>query len=155
MRDRLISLRKALDKETKEREAVANKAVRDVYLLLPRRLSIPLLRLLKPLEHFSTRTHKLKPTLRLSMLRAMQRYLAPYLPVLNIPKTFDSQILQAVVLQAKKLGKAAYVFSVDSEGGRVIHVNHVPESLRSKGFDARTWAARVTETLGGKVNTLP
>ena len=64
------------------------------------------------------------------------------------------QILQAVVLQAKKLGKAVYVFSVDSEGGKVIHVNHVPEPLRTKGFDARTWAARVTETLGGKVRTV-
>lgn len=35
MRDRLTSLRKALDKETKEREAVANKAVREVHLFLP------------------------------------------------------------------------------------------------------------------------
>lgn len=69
-------------------------------------------------------------------------------------RPFISQILQAVVLQAKKLGKAVYVFSVDSEGGRVIHVNHLPESLRSKGFDARTWAVRVTEILGGKVHTL-
>ena len=69
-------------------------------------------------------------------------------------RTFISQILQAVVLQAKKLGKAVYVFSVDSEGDRVIHVNHVPEPLRSKGFDARTWAARVTEILGGKVHIL-
>ena len=34
MRDRLTSLRKALDKETKEREAVASKAVREVHLLL-------------------------------------------------------------------------------------------------------------------------
>jgi alanyl-tRNA synthetase len=56
-----------------------------------------------------------------------------------------------VVLQARKLGKAVYVFSVDSEGGKVIHVNHIPESLKSKGLDARTWAARVTEVLGGKV----
>ena len=63
------------------------------------------------------------------------------------------QILQAVVQQAKKLSKAVYVFSVDSEGGKVIHVNHVPESLRSNGFDARTWAARVAETLGGKVRS--
>ncbi|KAI9455349.1 tRNA synthetases class II (A)-domain-containing protein [Lactarius psammicola] len=56
----------------------------------------------------------------------------------------NAKILQAVVLQAKKLGKAVYVFSADTEGGKVIH------SFRSKGFDARTWAARVTETLGGK-----
>lgn len=35
MRDRLIALRKALDKETKEKEAVANKAVCDIHLLSP------------------------------------------------------------------------------------------------------------------------
>ena len=35
MRDRLTSLRKALDKETKEREAIASKAVREVHLSLP------------------------------------------------------------------------------------------------------------------------
>lgn len=62
-----MSLRKALDKESKEREAVASKAVSDVHLLLPLQLSISVFRLLKPLEHFSTRTHKLKLTLRLSM----------------------------------------------------------------------------------------
>jgi hypothetical protein len=73
MRDRLTSLRKALDKETKEREAVVNKAVREVHLFLPRQLSIPVLRPLKPLERFSIRTHKLKLTLQLSMLRGMQR----------------------------------------------------------------------------------
>lgn len=73
MRDRLTSLRKALDKETKEREAIANKAVREIHPSYPRQLSIPVFRLLKPLERFSTRTHKLKLTLQLSMLRAMQR----------------------------------------------------------------------------------
>jgi alanyl-tRNA synthetase len=35
MRDRLTSLRKSLDKETKEREAVVTKAVREVLLFLP------------------------------------------------------------------------------------------------------------------------
>jgi hypothetical protein len=86
------------------------------------------------------------------MSRATPRYLRRLINP-TFPLKILVQILQAVVLQAKKLGKAVYVFSVDSEGGKVIHVNHVPESLRSKGFDARTWAARVTETLGGKVRT--
>ncbi len=83
----------------------------------------------------------------------MQRYLAPSRARCTL-RLDISQILQAVVLQAKKLGKAVYVFSVDSEGGKVMHVNHVPESLRSKGFDARTWATRVTEILGGRVRIL-
>ena len=86
------------------------------------------------------------------MSRATPRYLRR-LKKPTFPLKIIIQILQAVVLQAKKLGKAIYVFSVDLEGGKVIHVNHVPESFRSKGFDARTWAARVTETLGGKVHT--
>ncbi len=61
------------------------------------------------------------------------------------------QILQNVVLQGRKLGKAVYVFSVDEEGGKVGHVNHVPPSLKEKGADARTWASKVGEVLGGKV----
>ena len=62
-----------------------------------------------------------------------------------------NQILQSVIAQAKKLGKAVYVFSADKEGGKVAHVNYVPPSLKEKGVDARTWANRVTEVLGGKV----
>lgn len=62
------------------------------------------------------------------------------------------QILQNVVLQGRKLGKAVYVFSVDEEGGKVGHVNHVPPFLKEKGADARTWASKVGEVLGGKVS---
>jgi alanyl-tRNA synthetase len=61
------------------------------------------------------------------------------------------QILQNIVTQGKKLGKAVYVFSVHAEGGKVAHANYVPEDVRAKGFDARTWASKVTEVLGGKV----
>ena len=61
------------------------------------------------------------------------------------------QILQAVVQQAKKINKAAYVFSVDSENGKVIHVNFVPESIRTKGLTGPAWAAVVSEVVGGKV----
>lgn len=46
-----------------------------------------------------------------------------------------------------------YVFSVDHEGGKVAHVNHVPERVRAKGVDARTWASKVADVLGGKVST--
>ena len=101
----------------------------------------------------STKTHKQNLTLQL-LMKATLRYVrrTPHC-ILHFSLELLVQILQAVVLQAKKLGKAVYVFSVDSEGGKVIHVNHVPEFLRSKGFDARTWAARVAETLGGKVRT--
>jgi alanyl-tRNA synthetase len=114
MRDRLTTLRKAFDKEVKEKETAANKAAVEALT-----------------EYFKENPQA-----------------ESYFAIIDVGG--NAKILQAVVLQAKKLGKAVYVFSIDSEGGKVIHVNHVPESLRSKGFDARTWAARVTETLGGK-----
>ncbi|KAK0225763.1 tRNA synthetases class II (A)-domain-containing protein [Armillaria fumosa] len=71
-----------------------------------------------------------------------------YIAVLEV--NGNSKILQNVVLQGRKLGKAVYVFSVDEEGGKVGHVNHVPPSLKEKGADARTWASKVGEVLGGK-----
>ena len=63
-----------------------------------------------------------------------------------------TKILQSVVLQAKKLGKSVYVFSVDPEQGKVAHVNAVSEAAKAKGLDAREWAAAVAEILGGKVS---
>jgi alanyl-tRNA synthetase len=66
-----------------------------------------------------------------------------------IPTMF-LQILGNVITQAKKLGKAVYVFSVDHEGNKVAHGNHVPVTSKAKGLDARTWASKVSEVLGGK-----
>lgn len=63
------------------------------------------------------------------------------------------QILGNVITQGKKLGKALYVFSVDHEGNKVAHGNHVPATVKAKGLDARTWASKVAEILGGKVGT--
>lgn len=64
---------------------------------------------------------------------------------------YFAKTLQAVVLQARKLGKAVYVFSIDSQGDKVAHVNYVPPTLKEKGGDARVWATKVSEILGGKV----
>lgn len=63
---------------------------------------------------------------------------------------YNVQILQNVVMQGKKLGKTVYVFSVDAKGGKVAHANYVSESARSRGLDARTWASKVSDILGGK-----
>lgn len=60
------------------------------------------------------------------------------------------QILQNVVMRGKKLGKTVYVFSIDADGGKVAHANYVSESVRSSGLDARTWASRINDILGGK-----
>jgi len=75
MRERLMALRKALDKETKEKEMAANKAVRDIYARLPCPLIDSVFRLFRLLWPFSTRIRKLKHTLQLSMSRATRRYL--------------------------------------------------------------------------------
>ncbi|KAI0300979.1 tRNA synthetases class II (A)-domain-containing protein [Multifurca ochricompacta] len=114
MRDRLTALRKAFDKEIKEKEAATNKAA------------------VEAVEAYFSENPQAEA----------------YFAIINAEG--NVKVLQAVVLQAKKLGKAIYVFNVDADGGKVVHVNHIPEFLRLKGFDARTWAARVTETLGGK-----
>lgn len=61
------------------------------------------------------------------------------------------QILGNVINQGKKLGKAVYVFSVDHEGDKVAHGNHVPVASKAMGLDGRTWASKVSEVLGGRV----
>lgn len=71
-----------------------------------------------------------------------------YFTILNVDG--NSKILQNVVAEGRKKGKAVYVFSVDLEGGKVAHANHLPEACQSEGFHAQIWASKVTEILGGK-----
>ncbi|PFH46034.1 hypothetical protein AMATHDRAFT_156759 [Amanita thiersii Skay4041] len=71
-----------------------------------------------------------------------------YVKVLEVDG--NPKILQSVIVQAKKLSKTVYLFSIDKELGRVAHSNYVSPSFKSKGLDARTWATKVTEILGGK-----
>ncbi len=47
-----------------------------------------------------------------------------------------------------------YLFSPDKQGSKVAHVNFVSPELKQKGVDARTWAGKVTDVLGGKVTSL-
>ncbi|KAG5716331.1 Alanyl-tRNA synthetase [Termitomyces sp. T112] len=114
LRDRLGAVRKAFDKQVKEKEALANKEAVDSFH-----------------TYFKDDPEALA-----------------YITILNVDG--NSKILQSVVAQGKKLGKAVYVLSVDAEGGRIAHVNYVPPALKEKGLDARTWANRVTEIIGGK-----
>lgn len=58
-----------------------------------------------------------------------------------------------MVLQARKLGKTVYLFSVDSDDNKIAHVNFVSDPLKEKGLDARTWALKISEIIGGKVCT--
>lgn len=61
------------------------------------------------------------------------------------------QVLQNVATHAKSLNKPIYVFSIDTEENKVVHVNYLPQSMVSKAFDARVWANKVSAVLGGKV----
>jgi alanyl-tRNA synthetase len=62
----------------------------------------------------------------------------------------NTRVLQTIATAAKSLGKPIYIFSVDTEEGKVVHVNYVPKGMVSKEFDARIWASKVAEVLGGK-----
>ncbi|KAI9570376.1 tRNA synthetases class II (A)-domain-containing protein [Boletus coccyginus] len=114
LKERLGAIRKAFDKQIKEKEAVVNKSAVDALV-----------------TYFNEHPDAIG-------------YFA------SIDVDGNSKILQNVVTQGKKLGKAVYVFSVNAGGGKVAHANYVPEDVRAKGFDARTWASKVTEVLGGK-----
>jgi alanyl-tRNA synthetase len=63
-----------------------------------------------------------------------------------------NQILQTLITNIRKLGKAAYLFSPDADSKRINHVNVVPEPLKTKGLDAQGWANAVSAILGGKVS---
>ncbi|KAF9264255.1 hypothetical protein L218DRAFT_987257 [Marasmius fiardii PR-910] len=114
LRDRLAVMRKAFDKQIKEKEAAAGKAA------------------LEDLQEF------------FKVNTDAEVYIK------NLDVGGNAKILQTLVAQAKKIEKTIYVFSADAEGGKVAHVNFVSPSLKAKGIDARTWAQRVTDILGGK-----
>ncbi|KIK68832.1 hypothetical protein GYMLUDRAFT_152556 [Collybiopsis luxurians FD-317 M1] len=114
MKERLAVMRKAFDKQVKEKEAAKAKLALDQFQ-----------------QYFKENETAVS-----------------FIAVLDVDG--NSKILQNVVMQGRKLGKAVYVFSVDEASGKVAHVNFVPPSIRAKGADARTWATKVTDMIGGK-----
>lgn len=84
----------------------------------------------------------------------MLKYVVRLFPSDLLPQGLALQPLSSAVLQARKLGKSVYLFSPDKQGGKVAHVNFVSPELKQKGVDARTWAGKVTDVLGGKVTSL-
>jgi alanyl-tRNA synthetase len=114
LKERATALRKAFDKEVKDKEASATKVVVDAFI-----------------NYFKDND-------------SADSYIA------NVNAQGNAKVLQGIVAQGRKLGKALYVFSVDSESEKVVHVNFVPPSIKSKGLDARQWATKVSEILGGK-----
>ncbi|KAG2015986.1 tRNA synthetase class II [Coprinopsis cinerea AmutBmut pab1-1] len=62
----------------------------------------------------------------------------------------NAKLLQSIATAARKAEKSIYVFSHDAEQGKVPHVNYVAPNLKAQGVDARQWAAKVTDLIGGK-----
>lgn len=61
-------------------------------------------------------------------------------------------MLASGVTTGKALSKAVYVFSPDTENGKVAHVNFLPkEVLELKVLDAKAWLGEVSKIIGGKV----
>ena len=114
LKERATALRKAFDKEAKDKETASTKVAIDAFV-----------------NYFKDN-------------ESADSYIA------SVDAQGNAKILQGLVAQGRKLGKALYVFSVDSGVGKVVHVNFVPPSLKSKGLDARQWATKVSEVLGGK-----
>uniref|UniRef100_A0A0W0GDV4 Alanine--tRNA ligase n=1 Tax=Moniliophthora roreri TaxID=221103 RepID=A0A0W0GDV4_MONRR len=113
LKDRLAVIRKAFDKQVKEKEAAAGKAALEDFQ--------------KHFEDNANATYYIK----------------------SLDVGGNAKLLQSITLQGRKSGKAVYVFSVDSEGGKVAHVNYVPPPMKEK-VDARKWAEVVTNIIGGK-----
>ncbi|KAF9076559.1 tRNA synthetases class II (A)-domain-containing protein [Rhodocollybia butyracea] len=114
MKDHLATMRKAFDKQIKEKEAATAKLALEQFQ-----------------QHFKD-----------------NETAESFIAILEVDG--NSKILQNIALQARKTSKAIYIFSVDPEGDKVAHVNFIPPSLKAKGADARTWASKVTDIIGGK-----
>ncbi|KAN0064624.1 Alanine--tRNA ligase [Thecaphora frezii] len=73
----------------------------------------------------------------------------------------NMKAIQSGVQSAKKLGKAAYLFTEERIAGetvangqapkaKVVHANYVPKHDLDKGLNAKEWADVVTKSIGGK-----
>ncbi|TIB73591.1 hypothetical protein E3Q24_01081 [Wallemia mellicola] len=66
----------------------------------------------------------------------------------------NTKALGQALSAARQLGKQVYVFSVDKDASKVAHQCYIPKELLKDGYNAKIWAAKVAEILGGKVNIL-
>ncbi|KLO11725.1 hypothetical protein SCHPADRAFT_998656 [Schizopora paradoxa] len=120
LRDRLAVMKKAFDKETKERETTVQKAEID-------RLN----------EHFKSNPSAEAYFAHLDVDGNMK--------ILQAVVTQAKKMKKAIYVFSSSLPG-----SEDGAEGKVVHVNHVPDAFRSKGIDGRTWASKVSEIIGGK-----
>jgi len=62
----------------------------------------------------------------------------------------NAKLLQSLSTNAKTLGKAVYIVSLNSETSKIAHINFVPKSMSTEEFSAKSWAGVVTQLIGGK-----
>ncbi|TIB29954.1 hypothetical protein E3P84_03525 [Wallemia ichthyophaga] len=58
--------------------------------------------------------------------------------------------LSAALSAARPLNKTVYVFSVDREAKKIAHQCYIPKDKLNDSFNAKLWAAKVAEVVGGK-----
>ncbi|KAG8906935.1 Alanine--tRNA ligase [Tulasnella sp. 403] len=58
--------------------------------------------------------------------------------------------MQSIAGEVKKLGKSAYLFSVDRSAGKVAHMNVLASGILPSTFNAKVWANDIATVLGGK-----
>ena len=149
LRDRLASTRKAFDKYLKELDNVKTKQVSmsKMYLII---MLIFILVIWKGGRIFqeqwtSTCIHCV------AWYWLQHKGLSSIIYFLIVSQCYW-QILQSLIANLRKLDKTAYLFSIDSNNGQINHINVVSEQLRRGGLDAQSWAANVSQILGGKVS---
>ena len=142
LRDRLSAIRKAFDKQTKEREQTLQKAVSSISLSQRTQCS----------KNTSQKSSQAIQSLT-DFFTTTSPNSSVYISLLAVDG--NAKTLQSVLAQARKLDKAAYLFSIDPETeggkGKVVHANYLPEAFRKDEFNAKVWANAVSEVLGGKV----
>ncbi|KAJ3931584.1 MAG: tRNA synthetases class II (A)-domain-containing protein [Lentinula lateritia] len=111
-------------------------------------------RLGKMRKSFDKQVKEKEATLAKAALEKFQQYFKEnegsnaFVEVLDVGG--NSKILQNIALQGRKTDKAIYVFSIDSENGKLAHVNYIPPLIVGRGADARVWSENVTDVIGGK-----
>ncbi|TCD59798.1 Alanine--tRNA ligase [Steccherinum ochraceum] len=131
LREKLATIRKVFDKEIKEKEAASSKNAGHVQHIVGS-MNLLATQAISALQQFFTE-------------HPSEEF---YCEILDVDG--NSKTLQAVLLQAKKLSKSAYVFSVDTESGKVAHANCVSDAAKAKNVDGKAWATAVVDILGGK-----
>jgi alanyl-tRNA synthetase len=71
--------------------------------------------------------------------------------VLEVDAGGNAKALQVALGHVtKQYQRAAYLFTVDKEEGKVVHMNTLPKSDVSKTFNAKEWMSAISSIVGGR-----